>query len=76
VATFGLGYCQKGSMAGRVCIPIHTADGALVAYAGRWVGPEEALPEGKGKYGLPSGFHKALELFNRKRRLTVAVFRH
>jgi DNA primase len=64
VATFGLGYCGKGSMAGRVCIPIHTADGALVAYAGRWVGPEEDLPEGKGKYELPSGFHKGLELFN------------
>jgi DNA primase len=64
VATFGLGYCGKGSMAGRVCIPIHNADGALVAYAGRWVGPEEDLPEGKGKYELPSGFHKGLELFN------------
>jgi DNA primase len=64
VATFGLGFCGKGSMAGRVCIPIHNADGALVAYAGRWVGPEEDLPEGKGKYELPSGFHKGLELFN------------
>jgi hypothetical protein len=40
VATFGLGFCSKGSMAGRICIPIHNADGALVAYAGRWVGPE------------------------------------
>jgi DNA primase len=65
VATFGLGFCSKGSMAGRVCIPIHDAEGALVAYAGRWVGPEEDLPEGKGKYELPSGFHKGLELFNR-----------
>jgi DNA primase len=64
VATFGLGYCSKGSMAGRVCIPIHNGDGALVAYAGRWVGPEEDLPEGKGKYELPAGFHKGLELFN------------
>jgi hypothetical protein len=65
VATFGLGYCSKGSMAGRVCILIHNGEGALVAYAGRWVGPEEDLPEGKGKYELPSGFHKGLELFNR-----------
>jgi DNA primase len=64
VATFGLGFCNKGSMAGRVCIPIHDGEGALVAYAGRWVGPEEDLPEGKGKYELPSGFHKGLELFN------------
>ena len=51
-------------MAGRVCIPIHNADGQLVAYAGRWVGPLEDLPEGKGKYELPAGFHKELELFN------------
>jgi DNA primase len=64
VATFGLGFCSKGSMAGRVCIPIHDAEGALVAYAGRWVGPAEDLPEGKGRYELPSGFRKELELFN------------
>ena len=51
-------------MAGRVCIPIHDADGRTVAYAGRWVGPEEDLPEGKGKYELPAGFHTGLELFN------------
>jgi DNA primase len=51
-------------MAGRVCIPIHNWEGKLVAYAGRWVGPMEGLPEGKGKYELPSGFRKELELFN------------
>jgi DNA primase len=38
VDTFGLGFCNRGSMAGRVCIPIHNAEGAVVAYAGRWVG--------------------------------------
>ena len=27
VDTFGLGFCNKGSMAGRVCIPIHNAPG-------------------------------------------------
>ena len=51
-------------MAGRVCIPIGNADGATVAYAGRWVDNAESLPEGKGKYELPGGFHKSLELFN------------
>lgn len=64
VSTFGLGFCGKGSMAGRVCIPIGNVDGATVAYAGRWVGPMEDLPEGKDKYELPAGFHKSLELFN------------
>src|SRR3712207_134942 len=61
---FGLGYCARGLMAGRVCIPIQNWEGYTVAYAGRWVGPEEDLPEGKGKYELPSGFRKELELFN------------
>jgi hypothetical protein len=41
-------------MAGRVRVPIHDAEGKPVAYAGRWVGPLEDLPEGKGRYELPS----------------------
>src|SRR4051794_418551 len=64
VEAFGLGYCDKGIMAGRVCIPIHNAGGQTVAYAGRWVGSVKNLPEGKGKYELPSGFREELELFN------------
>jgi DNA primase len=60
-------------MAGRVCIPIHNGEGQTVAYAGRWVGPDESLPEGKGKYELPAGFRKELELFNLHR---VAHCRH
>jgi DNA primase len=51
-------------LADRVCIPIQNREGQTVAYAGRWVGPDETLPEGKGKYELPAGFHKELELFN------------
>jgi DNA primase len=60
-------------MAGRIAIPIHNAEGKLVAYAGRWVGTPDTLPEGKGKYELPAGFHKELELFNLHR---VAHCRH
>ena len=51
-------------MAGRVCVPIHKCGRDFVAYAGRWAGPHENLPEGKGKYELPKGFRKELELFN------------
>ena len=43
-------------------VPIHNARGELVAYAGRWLGNEP--PEGEGKYKLPPGFHKSLEIFN------------
>ena len=31
VALFGLGFCSRGSMAGRICIPIHNQLGELVA---------------------------------------------
>jgi DNA primase len=61
---FGLGFCEHGSMKGRVCIPIENAAGELVAYAGRWVGSEAELPAGEEKYKLPKRFHKSLELFN------------
>ncbi len=62
IAEFGLGYCQKGSMTGRIVVPIHNAEGQLVAYAGRWPGtpPDEDTP----KYKLPPGFRKAQEVFN------------
>ena len=58
---FGIGYCQKGIMAGRIVIPIHNAIGELVGYAGRWPGEP---PEGKSKYKLPKGFLKSAEVFN------------
>jgi DNA primase len=72
---FGLGYFAgaRGLMVGRLCIPIHNADGALVAYAGRWVGVDGTIPEGEGRYKLPPGFRKNLELFNLHR---VAHVRH
>jgi DNA primase len=66
IATFGLGFFagEKGTMLGRVCVPIHNVEGELVAYAGRWSGPDETIPEGEEKYKLPKGFQKSLELFN------------
>ncbi|MEI9897307.1 MAG: hypothetical protein WDN28_26465 [Chthoniobacter sp.] len=62
IAEFGLGYCQNGSMTGRIVVPIQNAEGQLVAYAGRWPGtpPDEDTP----KYKHPPGFHKAQEIFN------------
>ena len=64
VARFGLGYCGKGLLRGYIAIPIHNMEGELVAYAGRWPGVPE---EGVGKYKLPQGFRKNLELFNHHR---------
>ena len=62
VALFGLGYCSRGVMAGRICIPIHDAAGQLVAYAGRW--PGDDMPEGVERYLLPKRFEKSRVLFN------------
>ncbi|MFA6546170.1 MAG: CHC2 zinc finger domain-containing protein [Limisphaerales bacterium] len=61
IVDFGLGHCAKGMMTGRIAIPIHNAEGKVVAYAGRWPGePAEGTP----KYKLPPGFRKSQELFN------------
>jgi DNA primase len=64
IATFGLGYFGgKGTMHGRIVIPIHNEHGELVAYAGRWPG-DEGWPEEEEKYKMPKGFAKSLILYN------------
>ena len=56
---FGVGFfAGKGSMSGRVVIPIHNERGELLAYAGRSIDNTEP------RYKLPAGFHKSLELYN------------
>lgn len=55
---FGAGFFPgKGSMAGRIVIPIFRR-GELLAYAGRSIDGSDP------KYKLPVGFQKSLELFN------------
>jgi len=66
IVDFGLGFCAKGLLAGRVAIPIHNPKGELVAYAGRHPGEP---PGDTPKYKLPQGFQKSLELFNIDRAL-------
>lgn len=56
---FGVGFfAGKGSMSGRVVIPIHNQVGELVAYAGR------AIDGSEPRYKLPAGFHKSQVLYN------------
>jgi DNA primase len=56
---FGVGFFSgKGSMAGRIVIPIGNERGELVAYAGRSIDGSEP------KYKLPAGFKKSQVLFN------------
>jgi DNA primase len=61
VEHFGLGFCKRGTLAGRIAIPIHDLGGHLVGYAGRWPGQP---PEERPKYKLPKGFRKSAEVFN------------
>jgi DNA primase len=58
---FEVGFCSKGMMTGRIAIPIHTVDGAIVGYVGRFPGEP---PGDTPKYKMPPGFRKSLELFN------------
>lgn len=56
---FGVGvFAGRGSMSGRLVIPIQNERGELVAYTGR------SLDGSEPKYKLPAGFHKSVELFN------------
>lgn len=58
-ANFGIGfYPGKGSMEGRLVIPIHNDDGILVAYVGR------SLDQSEPRYKFPARFRKSLVLFN------------
>ncbi len=58
-ALFGVGFFPgKGSMAGRVVIPIHNEKRELVAYAGR------SIDDTEPRYKLPESFKKSLVLFN------------
>ena len=63
IEEFGLGYSRSHiHMSGRVCIPIHSVEGNLVAYAGRWASDD--VPGKTAKYLLPRGFKKSEVLFN------------
>jgi len=61
---FGVGFFPgKGSMSGRIVIPIENDKGELVAYAGRSIDGSEP------KYKLPAEFRKSQVLFNLPRAL-------
>jgi DNA primase len=62
VEHFGCGYFTgRGSMKGRVVIPIENERGELIAYAGRSIDASEP------KYKMPTGFRKSDVLFNLNR---------
>jgi DNA primase len=52
ISYFGLGYCNRGLMAGRFVIPLHNLDNNLVGYAGRLV-DDSSVGEYHPKYKFP-----------------------
>ena len=65
VKYFGLGYCERGILKGRIAIPIHNEKNELVAYCGRAI-MDEQIEEG-GKYKLPPKFVKSAVVYNLNR---------
>ncbi len=65
VQHFGLGFCSKGIMKGRIAIPIHNEQNQLVAYCGRAVTQEQI--EEEGKYKQPPNFVKLAVAYNLNR---------
>jgi DNA primase len=65
VMHFGLGFCTKGVMKGRVVIPIHDEKEELVAYCGRAI--DRKQEETDGKYRLPANFVKSAVVYNLNR---------
>jgi len=60
---FGLGYCTKGIMEGRIAIPLHDDNDNLVGYCGR------SVDETEPKYKFPKGLEKSKLLYNLNRTL-------
>jgi len=72
IAHFGLGYCNRGLMKGRVAIPLHNAGGELVGYAGRITKdsmitdecPKYRFPGNRLREGVFHEFRKSHLLYN------------
>lgn len=75
IEKFGLGYCNKGLLKGRVAIPLQSADGKLIGYAGRAVedtrigenNPKYRFPAPRERDGTVYEFHKSRILYNAHR---------
>lgn len=72
---FGLGYCSRGFMTGRVAIPLHNPSGQLVGYAGRIIDdsligeecPKYKFPSKRERDGMSHEFHKSHLVYNAHR---------
>jgi DNA primase len=71
IEDFGLGYCSKGYLAGRIAIPLHDEHARLVGYAGRLIddsqisdeNPKYKFPGTRVRNGVKLEFHKSELLY-------------
>lgn len=70
IERFGLGYCNRGLMKGRVVIPLHDLEDNLVGYAGRLV-DDTMVNEYHPKYKFPSSREHEGKLLEFKKSLLV-----
>lgn len=72
IAMFGLGYCNRGLMKGRIAIPLHNTLGELIGYAGRIIddalidddNPKYRFPGERVRDGTRHVFRKSAFLYN------------
>lgn len=70
VSHFGLGFCERGLLKGRVAIPLHDPKGSRVGYAGLAAQAEEPrylFPDDRERHGAKLCFRKGLLLYNAHR---------
>lgn len=69
---FGIGYCSRGILEGRLAIPLHDSESRLLGYAGRVVddstitedNPRYRFPSRRERGGIVYEFRKTLFLYN------------
>jgi len=72
---FGLGYCNRGMLKGRIAIPLHDREGRLIGYAGRLTketeisesNPKYLFPGSRERDGMTLEFRKSLLLYDAHR---------
>jgi len=75
IAHFGLGYCARGLMKGRIAIPLHDAANRLVGYAGRVV-DDATIDEENPKYRFPSAREREGKVYEFRRALCSIIRGH
>ena len=72
---FGLGFCSRGMLKGKIAIPLHNQTGELIGYAGRTLSeiPSRvanacySFPESRERHGVLLKFERSLVLYNANR---------